>query len=85
MSRQNILNILNNEKNETFKPFALAIILSIGIVETSEAHRWFGDEAQSLGKQYAGDGVCMEAIEVKTYFFGFEVDSHIEQRQVSCD
>jgi len=37
-------------KMKLFKPFALAIILSIGIVETSEANPWFGSYGESLGK-----------------------------------
>ena len=73
------------KKTKLFKSFALAIVLSVGVVEISEAHPWFGSESTSLGKQYAGDGVCMEAIEVKTYFFGFEVSSHIEQVPAQCD
>jgi hypothetical protein len=73
------------KKMKLFRPFALAIILSIGIVETSEAHPWFGSEEKSLGKQYAGDRVYMEAVEVASCFFGIQVDSHIEQREVACD
>lgn len=73
------------KKSKLFKPLALAIILSVGVVETSQAHPWFGSEEHSLGKQYAGDGVCMEAVEVKSYFFGIEVDSYIDQREVECD
>ncbi|MCU0469537.1 MAG: hypothetical protein MUF58_13135 [Arcicella sp.] len=76
-------NILRNFKST--KVLALIVLISVTSVQESQAFVWFGSEEKSLGSQYAYDDICVNIVEVNTYFFGILVKSEIQQRPFRCN
>ncbi|PWK16138.1 hypothetical protein LV89_04913 [Arcicella aurantiaca] len=76
-------NILRTFKSP--KVLIVTLLVSVASVQESHAFVWFGAEEKSLGSQYAYNDVCVEIVEVNTYFFGIIVKSEIQQRPFRCN
>ncbi|MDZ7896681.1 MAG: hypothetical protein U5N85_01440 [Arcicella sp.] len=70
--------------SKMLRVFLLTTVISIGSIHQSQAFVWFGSEEKSLGSQYAYNDICVNIVEVNTYFFGILVKSEIQQRPFRC-
>jgi hypothetical protein len=66
--------------------FSVILALSVlSIQPTFASHPLFGDgEGQRLFVQESFYGLCQYVFEVKTYFFGIEIGSHLEFKYGEC-